>query len=339
MQYEYEAVKKLNICWDTFLFSTLEPSYTFMIHINPKLPTILQWLKVYRWVLKKRRDYDIILFRNIKADFIGWIFMRFFKQIITVHHTKEIEECKLVQPGYYGTALTWLEKTFGKKKLRHVKGIVAVTEEIAKYELKRINVEKPTLVIPNGIHSDLIKPIPDRRNKNPKAIFISSNFDTWQGLDLILHSYIQNPDSQLELHLVGHVEEKFYYLIQQINKQHILIHLHGTLLKYQLEEILSLTDIGLGSFALFRKGLTEACTLKIREYLSGGIPVFAGHKDSGLPPDFPYYFRGEPDIIEIEKHARKCRTIPRKKIADAALPYIDKAKIIERAYRNLGEFC
>jgi len=339
MQFEHEAVNKINIFWDTVLFSTLENIHPFMIHINPALPTFLQWLKVYWWVFKKRKEYDIILFRNIKADFIGWIFVKFIKRIVTVHHSKEIEECKLVRPKYYGITLSWIEKTFGNKKIRRVKGIAAVTNEIAKYELERINKKKRTIIIPNGINTDSKFLLPDKRSDNAKAVFISSSFEEWHGLELVLSSYLENPESVMELHLIGHVGNKYIDIIQLINKIKPIIFLHGILKKSEMIEILSHADIGLASFALFKENLHEACTLKVREYLAGGIPVYAGHIDSGLPPDFPYYFRGKPDIREIEKQAIRCRTIPREKIIEAARPFIDKAMIIERAYRDLTAFC
>ncbi len=340
MQYEFDAVKKINICWDTVLFSTVATKLPFMIHINPRLPSFLQWLKVYWWVFNKRKKYDFILFRNIKADFIGWIFTILIHNIITIHHTKEIEECKIVQPFIYGKLLACIEKYFGRIKLKSVFGIAGVTKEITEYELKRQNLSKPIFIIPNGIYINSINNslIPDERNGKLKAIFVSSNFDPWQGLDLILDSYLKNPNTEIELHLIGNVEEKYIKIIQHINKTQKLIYLHGTLQKNKLYKFFTKADIGFGSFALFRKGLTEACALKIREYLAFGIPVYAGHIDSGLPPDFPYYFRGNPDICEIENQAMRCRTIPRAEVIESARPFIDKAMIIERTYRNLSAF-
>ena len=34
---------------------------------------------------------------------------------------------------------------------------------------------------------------------------------------------------------------------------------------------------------MYRNGLTDGCTLKVREILAMGLPIFSGHKDTALP--------------------------------------------------------
>jgi hypothetical protein len=47
-----------------------------------------------------------------------------------------------------------------------------------------------------------------------------------------------------------------------------------------LNELCSFCHIGLGSFALQRKALNDASTLKMREYGARGLPVVYGHLDN-----------------------------------------------------------
>ncbi len=83
--------------------------------------------------------------------------------------------------------------------------------------------------------------------------------------------------------------------------------LHGKLSQNELAAVASSCDIGLASFGFSRIGMEEGCTLKVREYLAEGIPVYSGHRDAGLPVDFPYYKIGPANMDTIINHALKMR--------------------------------
>ena len=70
--------------------------------------------------------------------------------------------------------------------------------------------------------------------------------------------------------------------------------------------------------------MTEACTLKVREYLRAGLPVYAGHRDSALPEISNYFRQGPAQWRAILEYARAVRPVSRATIALAARPLIDK---------------
>ena len=82
--------------------------------------------------------------------------------------------------------------------------------------------------------------------------------------------------------------------------------------------------------------MTEACTLKVREYLAFGLPVFSGHKDV-FPASFSYYQHSEEKITmsAIIKFARSHRDINRRETSEAARPYIEKSIILKNTYNAI----
>lgn len=332
---EVSAVQKLGIAWDTVLIGASECSQPFYIRQIRALPGPVRWFLVYLYILKNRKRYDIILMRCIKADFLGWLFVPFVKNIIFVHHTKEIEECQNVEPSWYGLLLSEIEKTFGRLKLKKTKFVAAVTKEIANYEINRIGIKKQTLVIPNGIDINSCKVIEDKRNTSLSAIFVASKFESWHGLDLLLESYKNNSNCKLHIHLVGQVSATDMEKIDKINNISKRIFTYGILPKDKIFELMEKCDLGLGSFALFRNKLTEACTLKTREYLACGLSVYANHVDSGLPRDFEFFVNGDPDVENIYKAAQSLRAFSRKKVAEASFKYIDKTNILSSVYDKI----
>ncbi|MCX7867577.1 MAG: hypothetical protein N2438_10690, partial [Limisphaera sp.] len=66
------------------------------------------------------------------------------------------------------------------------------------------------------------------------------------------------------------------------------VEVHSSLNRLDYERLLSRADAGIGSLALHRLGLTEACPLKTREYLAYGLPVIIGYKDSDFPSGAPF---------------------------------------------------
>ena len=64
---------------------------------------------------------------------------------------------------------------------------------------------------------------------------------------------------------------------------------------------------------MYRNGLTDGCTLKVREMLAMGLPIFSGHKDTALPDNFPYYFSEGGNIEDIIEFSKKVAKVLEKK--------------------------
>jgi hypothetical protein len=74
--------------------------------------------------------------------------------------------------------------------------------------------------------------------------------------------------------------------------------------------------------------------LKVREYLSMGLPVVGNHEEV-LPKDFQYYMRGGPDISSILEVADGWGAVSRAQVAEYSLPYISKRSIVQDFYERL----
>jgi hypothetical protein len=56
----------------------------------------------------------------------------------------------------------------------------------------------------------------------------------------------------------------------------------------EYEPLIAGCTAGIGTLALHRKGMDEACPLKVREYLAYGLPVILGCADADIPKDADY---------------------------------------------------
>jgi hypothetical protein len=92
--------------------------------------------------------------------------------------------------------------------------------------------------------------------------------------------------------------------------------------------------VGLSSFALHRQNMRQACTLKVREYLRLGLPVYAGYQDV-FQDTFPYFRQGECNMADLLHYAREVRTSSPVAVAAAARPYIDKKVLLGSLYESL----
>jgi len=86
--------------------------------------------------------------------------------------------------------------------------------------------------------------------------------------------------------------------------------------------------VGLSSFALERQSMRQACTLKVREYLSRGVPVYAGYDDV-FPEGFSAYRKGPASISLILSYAREMRHMGKVDIARQAESFISKSRLVE----------
>ena len=131
--------------------------------------------------------------------------------------------------------------------------------------------------------------------------------------------------------MLGLVEEKDSNLISQDDRFKI----YGLQNESQIKEVIDCCDIGLSCLALDRKGMTDACPLKVREYLAYGLPVYMGHTDSAFPDKFKYIYRGGVDINEILSFARRARSFLAEEVKEASRVYISKDQLLLNLHKQL----
>lgn len=156
-----------------------------------------------------------------------------------------------------------------KLLLKKASGVVAVTQEI--YEDAAYKNYIPShVIVPNGISIDKYqaKELVDKRSR-PSLFFIGSPNQAWHGVDKI--KFIAEKLPEFDFNLVG---------IDGKNTQNCFF--HGYLNISEYDSMMRKSSVAIGSLALYRNGLTQACPLKVREYLVNALPVIVGYQESAL---------------------------------------------------------
>jgi glycosyltransferase involved in cell wall biosynthesis len=222
--------------------------------------------------------------------------------VFTEHHSKELEEIAL-NHGLKPFVRRILETTYGPHILRATHGIIGVTDEIRRYELDRTGCKLPSLVLPNGISLEGIpfKPPSVFNDKSLQLAFVSSQFSPWHGLDRLLEGLRlwQGHSPLLTLHLIGRLTPAQKATIQRMGLAE-MVRIHGVLYGSELDEVLSSCHLAIGSLALHRNGLREACVLKVREYTARGLPFVIAYDDPDLPARLPWVLKIPADESPVE---------------------------------------
>lgn len=338
MEWEQSAADALGVPWRVVLHSpaTVESPILRNWTGLSRLPLLRYFLlrkNFYAWLMQVEKDYDLIILRHSVHDvFEAKAAARLGHKLLTMHHTLEIPE--LAAHGVTGPIRAWFEKILGAFVLRRSLGAVAVTQEVLNCERLRepSSVIRPGFVYPNGVwgRSD---PLLDERSEDvPELLFVASYFSAWHGLDLLIDA-VARSSRCCRIHIVGEMgvedarrcamDERFV--------------VHGSMRTTELRPLMARAWCGLSSFALERKGMYEACSLKVREYLDAGLSVYAGHRDSGLPEHFCYYRQGAVDLDSIVQFAWDMREVSREQVITAAEPFISKTILLDRFYRDLQQ--
>ncbi|HHB92321.1 MAG TPA: hypothetical protein ENK59_03805 [Thioploca sp.] len=361
LTFERTAAKSLepDFLWEIKCFTLGEQAseYDFVITFTPnkmkglfgKIHNNIKLRRTaFRWLKEHQNQYDAVVMRYNYADpFVYWN-SRWFKNVFTIHHTFEIEQIQLgggikqLFASFLGkpdltqskmanrlgngivAIVVFIEKHLGKRILARTKGILGVTHEIAEYENARLKQKKTCYSFPNGIDVSSIELAKDERADIPKLIFLASDVSlSWHGLDLLIDT-LRNSKESFEVHIIGSSYSQF----AEICMGDARFIFHGMRDWDYRKRIFAKCDIGIAQLALERKGMKEACNLKVREYLAAGLSVYSGHKDAGLPDDFPFYKQGAVDTTAILDYAMECRKFSREEVRRQATPHIEKKNMM-----------
>lgn len=334
LEYELEAINNLKIDWEIELWAGEAIKDKVFVYSYPKILNFrfMQRFYYFQRLRKVCSLYDVVLIRYMPCD----VFIPFLKsskaRIIFVYHTKVENSLRSLFPGLKGLILVVIEKIIGRFSSRRVDGVIGVTPEITEYAKNRCHKKDvPSLSVPNGISYSNFRVCDDLRGGPVKIIFTASKFFSWHGLSNILEEFLKYKENNIEFHLVGEVLEHDLLFIEKKNlKNNVFV--HGYLKVSDLRNLLNRMDVGLASFNLNHSGLSQACTLKVREYLAAGLPVYSGHIDSAFPESFEYFKFGPLDFNEICKFGIQKRQISRESIRDAAHKYIEKTQLVMHTY-------
>ncbi len=297
--------------------------------------------RLYTWLylISVRKQYDFIVQRYLPFDPFQIIFGWLFKNRITVHHGKELEELLLVKEGWRGRLAASMERWIGRVCRRQKKGVIGVTREIADYQVSEGRTNRIVGVYPNGIDLEAVDVLPDHRSGTINAAFVCGQFSRWHGLDKLLFQIKEESNKELlstiKLHLIGNINNNDLKEIATINAHKEIVKVHGHLSGKVYRDVLAACDFGIGSLAMERQGLTEACTLKVREYLALGLPVFSGHKDTALPNDFEFYRVSMPTLRNLIDFGTTMKKVTRVKVREHSCFCITKASALEKVVTDL----
>ena len=150
-------------------------------------------------------------------------------------------------------------------------------------------------VIPNGINTRKIDSIKKVNNSSiPSLFLIGSANQNWHGIDKI-EKLAKLTQGKLMFHIIG---------MDKDTKNTTLpdnIIFHGYMNEEMYNKLISEFDIGIGTLALHRNNMTEACPLKVREYLCKGFPVLIGYKEV-FPTNNQYILQISNNENNIETH-------------------------------------
>jgi glycosyltransferase involved in cell wall biosynthesis len=177
---------------------------------------------------------------------------------------------------YHSRPKRLLHATWRKKFLKSAAGAVFISKELS--QKRDYDLLKNRVVIANGIDRPQVENHDDyERTPGPARLFFLGNGNfPWHGVDKICQLARHLPDAKFDI--VGD---------PTINDCPPNVIRHGPLPKNSYLELLHQADIAIGPLSLHTKALTEASPLKIREYLSCGIPTIVAYNDTDISASTP----------------------------------------------------
>lgn len=343
LQYEHNAAKSLEESEWTTVGYHAGPTSAEFIRTIPFLFRGIFLRNLYGWLvaLKFSRSHDIVLMRHMTFDPFALIFAPLIPNRVSIHHAKEVEELRLIRQGWKGRLASVVEQICGKFAVRKAKMILGVTNEIAEYERELRCPLKPTGTYPNGVEVNSINVLTDLRKPDElNVVFICGLFSPWHGLDRLLKALKNGScvgDSPIvHIHLIGSLSEEQVNQIELVKKFNVRIVKHGVMESHEYHKVMAMADFGIGSLAMDRQNLNEGSTLKIREMLALGLPVYSGHADLALPQSVPWAkVVEEVSLTDLIDFGISVKKIDRMTVREQSSSMIEKSEIMKRTVSAL----
>lgn len=264
--------------------STPENADVFFSPLLSLVPKALPWrFKYFSNVLSARKLRKAL--QRFSPELIYFRQTRWFPGLVHAVATnapyilelnsKDVEEIK--RAGWVDRVLHLATR---QHLLRAAAGFVAVSHEIAD-TLQPFG--KPVCVIANGFDVRSVQPRKPPCNTRPQIVFVGSPGQAWHGVDKVLDLARRLPG--FDFHIVGP---------ELAGDTPSNVVRHGYLDPAALTALYRRIDVGIGSLALHRNNMIEASPLKVREYLSYGLPVIVGYQDTDL--------KDSPFLLDIGNH-------------------------------------
>jgi glycosyltransferase involved in cell wall biosynthesis len=143
----------------------------------------------------------------------------------------------------------------------------------------------PCIKMKNGVDPDVLtrRVIHDSKDNRIELLGVAG-VETWHGFDRIIrgmHEYYANGGTyDIIFHIVGNGGEigNLKKLVSKCELEDRVI-FHGPKHGDELNRMFDISDIGVGSLGMYRIGMQEGYTLKLKEYSARGIPFIYAYDD------------------------------------------------------------
>jgi glycosyltransferase involved in cell wall biosynthesis len=339
MEWEQEAADALGLDWQSLLIRPCG--------VSDSSSLVLRELDIGRsshglatWVSFRRAFYaelrrlnpapDVLLLRRSFYDPLEPRFIRSQRNVLIVHHA--IEDAEITALG--GLAMPvkrMFERSLGPRSIANATGLIGLTDEILEHEQSRHRAtgrHRLHSVYPNGRLMSADAPV-DERDEIPTLAFVASEFSPWQGLEDLLNA-LEGQGSRVRVDVIGGLSPSQRDRCERVDG----VVVHGMLGGDDLDRVMRRAWVGLAPLRADSQGLTQTCSLKVRDYLAAGVPVVSGQADV-LPDGFPFFRLVGTDIEGILAAAHEWRSVDRVTVREAARPHIDKVELVRRLHEEL----
>lgn len=180
-----------------------------------------------------------------------------------------------------------LDKRWRKHLKKYVDRIVTFSEDSSIFGIPCIRLE-------NGIDIEEISVRKPHKQEDDEIHLIAvAVLHDWHGYDRLLEGmgqyYKNNGEKKIYFHLVGDGPAKSQYeeLIEKYGLQKF-VKIYGYLSPQESAKIYDECDIAIESLAWHRIHVKIGSTLKVREYLAKGMPIFASSPMDVVPKEWEY---------------------------------------------------
>ena len=304
IQYQVDALQACGV--DTRLCYMREPAGRKLRMIDSEI------LRDYGTGIKgkilKRIEYSSIV-EYVRKEGIDLVYMRSDNNAnpFTLHmvwqmrknHVKVVMEIPTYPYdqeyiGFSRKATLLIDKCFRHTLAKRLSGVITFSDYQTIFGSR-------TIQISNGIDFKQIKLKKHINDTSHELHLIGvAEIHYWHGFDRLVKGlvnyYQANSGYNVYFHIVGNFaakreENDILPLIKKYNLERYVI-LHGMRHGEELDELFEQADMGIGSLARHRSGITHIKTLKNREYAARGLPFIYSEMDSD--------FEGKPYILKAK---------------------------------------
>lgn len=245
--------------YDTNL-NLIDDSYCFNIKKHGPLITLFRlFYSTFKLIFHLSNfKFDLIYMRTRPyVPFTRFALKKY--KIIMELNTNDIEEWKkLNKVMYFYNLLT--RRWFYNLSI----GFVTVGNEIK--DLFK-NFKRPIEVIGNSIKVSDYEFIKETGNERPRVCFVGSPGFPWHGINKIKY-------------LATKLKDVDFIFIGESGEDYENVSFYGYCGLERVTELLNTCDVAIGTMSLHEKGMNSTSTIKTRQYLAQGLPIFYGYSET-----------------------------------------------------------